>query len=62
MPATIIIMALAVAAAIGGGVSIAAQHSTLGEPLYTFKVLVNDRINKALHHSSSSTTTTQLDL
>lgn len=55
MPATIIIMALVVAAAIGGGVSIAAQQATLGEPLYVFKIQVNDRIDALLHPSSTTT-------
>lgn len=46
MPATIIIMALVVSAAIGGSVSIAAHHSMPGEPLHVFKAQVNERVTE----------------
>lgn len=55
MPIAIITLCLIVAAAIGGGVSIAAEQSLPGEPLYMFKVSVNARVEEFFGHSQATT-------
>ncbi|OGC89077.1 hypothetical protein A3D70_01645 [Candidatus Adlerbacteria bacterium RIFCSPHIGHO2_02_FULL_54_18] len=44
----LIILALLVAAAVGGGASVAAQNALPGEPLWVFKVQVNERVGATL--------------
>lgn len=49
-----IAIALLLAAAIGGGTSVAAQHALPGEALWNFKVGVNERIGAALAASAEA--------
>ena len=44
----LIVLALVVAAAVGGGASVAAQNALPGEPLWVFKVQVNERVGATL--------------
>ena len=56
-----IAIALIVAAAIGGGASVAAEHSLPGEALWGFKVHVNENVRAALSTSAEARANANLE-